>query len=125
QVIATLLEGLLGSHAAHHPPYPRTERTAHHVEFLVFGHQSALAVGAVIVGALHLHRRQYGENLFAAVRNKFGGMSLATIKVRATVTSAVAVEQLLQQNTAHLMHGGTNRHFAGFQVQVPQSLAIL
>src|SRR5437773_8741783 len=41
----------------------------------------------------HLHRRQYGENLFAAVLHKFGGVPMATIEVRATVTSAVAVEQ--------------------------------
>ena len=79
----------------------------------------------MIVGALHLHRRQYGENLFAAVLHKFGGVPMATIEVRATVTSAVAVEQLLQQGAAHLMHSRTDRHFAGFQVQAPQSLAIL
>jgi hypothetical protein len=45
--------------------------------------------------------------------------------VRAPVTSAITVKQLFQQDAAHLMHGRTDRHFAGFQVQVPQALAIL
>ena len=74
---------------------------------------------------MHLHRRQNRENLFAAIPHKLGDMPLATIEMCAAVTSAVAVEQLLQQDAAHLMHGCTDRHFAGFQVQVPQSLAIL
>jgi len=32
----------------------------------------------MLVGALHLQRRQYGENLFAAVPHNFGGMAVAT-----------------------------------------------
>lgn len=74
---------------------------------------------------MHIHGRQHGENLFATVSHKFGGMSVATIKARATVTFTVAVEQFLQQDATHLMHGSADRHFAGFQVQVSQALAIL
>jgi len=79
----------------------------------------------MIMGALYLHRRQHGENVFATIAGKFGGVPVTTIKVRAPVTAIVAVESLPQQNAAHLVHGGTNRHFAGFQVQVFESLAIL
>jgi hypothetical protein len=79
----------------------------------------------MVVGALRIHARQHSENLFATVSHKFGGMSVATIEVGATVTLAVAVNQLLQQDAAHLMHGHADRHFAGFQVQVSQALAIL
>ena len=79
----------------------------------------------MVVGALDIHGRQHSENLFATVSHKFGGMSVATIEVRATVTLTVAVEQLLQQDAAYLMHGPADRHFAGFQVQVSQAPAVL
>jgi hypothetical protein len=52
-------------------------------------------------------------------------MALRTIQVRALVTSAASVEQLLQQRATHLMHGRTESHFAGLQIQVSESLAIL
>jgi len=79
----------------------------------------------MVVGTLHIHGRQHGENLFATVAHKFGGKSMTTIEVRATVTLTVAVAQLLQQDAAHLMHGPTDRHFTGFQIQVSQAPAIL
>lgn len=52
-------------------------------------------------------------------------MPPAAVHVPPSIASVIAVQQLLQQDTAHLVHGGTDRHFAGFQVQVPKSLAIL
>lgn len=79
----------------------------------------------MIVGSLHLHGRQHGENLFAAVSHKCGRMSLVAIQVCAAITAAVAVQQLLQQDAAHLMHGRTDGHFAGFQVQVAKPMTIL
>ena len=50
-------------------------------------------------------------------------MPLATSDVRPTI--AVAVQQLLQQEATHLVHGGADGHFTGFQVQVSKSLAVL
>ena len=79
----------------------------------------------MIVGTSRFHRRHYGENLFVTVTHKFGRMSLAASEVGAAVTSAIAVEQLLQEHAPHLMHGRTDGHLAGFQIQVPQPLAIL
>jgi len=46
----------------------------------------------MIIDALYLHGRQHRENLPASVARKFGGVSVTTIKVRATVTATVAVE---------------------------------
>src|SRR5437879_10696411 len=76
----------------------------------------------MIVGTSRFHRRHYGENLFVTVTHKFGRMSLAASEVGAAVTSAIAVEQLLQEHAPHLMHGRTDGHLAGFQIQVPQPL---
>src|SRR5437016_11568625 len=79
----------------------------------------------MIVGTSRFHRRHYGEDLFVTIAHKFGGMPLAAIEVGAAVTSAIAVEQLLQEHAPHLMHGRANGHLAGFQIQVSQPLAIL
>src|SRR5437879_12853020 len=79
----------------------------------------------MIVGTSRFHRRHYGENLFVTVTHKFGRMSLAASEVGAAVTSAIAVEQLLQEHAPHLMHGRTDGHLAGFRVKRAQPLPIL
>ena len=41
-------------------------------------------------------------------------MPLATSDVRPTIAPAITVQQLLQQDPTHLVHGGADSHFAGF-----------
>src|SRR5207247_10822868 len=92
---------------------------------LVCAGKSALALLEMIVGTSRFHRRHSGEDLFVTIAHKFGGMPLAAIEVGAAVTSAIAVEQLLQEHAPHLMHGRANGHLAGFQIKASHPLAIL
>ena len=51
-------------------------------------------------------------------------MALPAVWMCSAITSVIAIQQLPQQRPAQFMQRRPNRRFAGFQIQMPQPLAV-
>ena len=122
QIPPAFVEGFLPSDPSHHAPHTGAERTVHNVQVLVFRNPALTADGAMIVGALDLHRRQHGDQILAPIGDKLGLMALSALDLTSSISSSVGIQKFLQNTSAHLLHRRPNGFLAGFQVHMPPLL---
>ena len=79
----------------------------------------------MIVGAAYLHVADNRLEVLGSVVGELGLVAAAAPNALSAVTAVVAVEQLLQQHTAHLLHHPADLEFRGSQVHAGSSLALL
>ena len=119
QVLSPLFKRLFASYLSHHATGPCTEARTDNVQFSILGDDPFATRVAVVIGSTDLYRTQDGDQSLVPVFDKSSGMTLAATNAGPLVSSAVGIEQFLQQTAPDPVRGGANRHLTGLQVDLP------